>query len=97
MVITHAPPRHIHDAEDLCHRGFRCFRWLIDRYSPSYFIHGHIHRHFNDPSERMTVVGKTKVINTYGYHIFDIEHEKMVGETDQYPGQQSCRRPGQEF
>jgi uncharacterized protein len=72
IVITHAPPRHIHDAEDRCHRGFQSFRWLIERYSPKYFIHGHIHRHFTDPSERITVVDKTKVINTYGYQILEI-------------------------
>ncbi|MCP5054788.1 MAG: Icc-like protein, partial [bacterium] len=41
IVITHAPPRFIHDAEDPCHRGFRIFRWFIDKYQPSYFIHGH--------------------------------------------------------
>ena len=23
MVVTHAPPRHIHDAEDRCHGGLR--------------------------------------------------------------------------
>jgi Icc-related predicted phosphoesterase len=75
IVVAHAPPRFIHDAEDLCHRGFRCFRWLIDKYQPDYFIHGHIHRHFSDPSERMSVVDATKVINTYGYHILEIETE----------------------
>jgi Icc-related predicted phosphoesterase len=42
IIITHAPPRHIHDAEDRCHRGFKSFRWLLDKYSPLYFIHGHI-------------------------------------------------------
>ena len=73
LVITHAPPRHIHDAEDLCHRGFRSFRWLIDHYRPMYFIHGHIHVNFNDPTERVTIINKTKVVNTYGYHIFDID------------------------
>ena len=25
IIITHAPPRHIHDGEDQCHRGFECF------------------------------------------------------------------------
>jgi Icc-related predicted phosphoesterase len=75
VVVAHAPPRFINDAEDLCHRGFRCFRWLIDKYQPDYFIHGHIHRHFSDPSERMSVVDATKVINTYGYHILEIETE----------------------
>jgi Icc-related predicted phosphoesterase len=72
IIMTHAPPRHIHDAEDRCHRGFKSFRWLIDKYSPQYFIHGHIHAHFTDPSQRITTVSHTKVINTYGYHVFDV-------------------------
>ena len=76
LVITHAPPRHIHDAEDPCHRGFRSFRWLIDHYRPMYFIHGHIHVNFNDPTERVTIINKTNVVNTYGYHIFDIDAEQ---------------------
>jgi len=73
VVITHAPPRHIHDAEDPCHKGFECFRRLIEKYQPSYFIHGHIHREFPDPSERITVVDTTKVVNTYGYFLLEIE------------------------
>ena len=73
VVITHAPPRHIHDAEDPCHKGFECYRRLIEKYQPSYFIHGHIHREFPDPSERITVVDKTKVMNTYGYFFLEIE------------------------
>ena len=72
IIITHAPPRYIHDAEDLCHRGFKSFRWLIDRYSPNYFIHGHIHAEFNDPAERITIINKTKVVNTYGYYLFEV-------------------------
>ncbi len=76
LVITHAPPRHIHDAEDPCHRGFRSFRWLIDHYRPMYFIHGHIHANFNDPTERVTIINKTNVVNTYGYHIFDIDADR---------------------
>ena len=73
VVVTHAPPRYVHDAEDLCHRGFRSYRWLIDKYQPDFFIHGHIHREFSDPSERVTVVDATKVVNTYGYNILEIE------------------------
>ena len=74
MVVTHAPPRHIHDAEDPCHRGFECFHRLIKKYQPGYFIHGHIHRLFDDPADRVTVVGKTRVVNTYGYNILEIEN-----------------------
>ena len=69
----HYGGRAVHDSEDLCHRGFKCFRWLIDKYQPDYFIHGHIHRHFSDPSERVTAVDATKVVNTYGYNILEIE------------------------
>ena len=73
VVITHAPPRHIHDAQDPCHKGFECYRRLIEKYRPSYFIHGHIHREFCDPAERITVVETTKVVNTYGYCLLEIE------------------------
>ena len=71
IVITHAPPRYIHDAEDLCHRGFACFVSLIEKYNPKYFVHGHIHKSFNSPLDRVTLYGKTKVINTCGYNILE--------------------------
>lgn len=72
IVITHAPPRYIHDAEDRCHKGFKSFRYLIDKYSPRHFIHGHTHANFADPSQRITVVNRTRVINSYGYYLFEI-------------------------
>ncbi|MBF0258333.1 MAG: metallophosphoesterase [Desulfamplus sp.] len=78
IVMTHSPPRHIHDAEDLCHRGFRSFCKIIDKYKPDYFIHGHIHQHFVSPKERITTVNTTKVINTYGYHIIEIHDGKTA-------------------
>ena len=73
VVFTHAPPRHIHDAEDPCHKGFKCFRWLIDKYQPSYFIHGHIHKKFSDENDRLTTLKTTKVVNTYGFYLLEIE------------------------
>jgi len=78
IIITHAPPRHIHDAEDQCHKGFKIYQWLIDHYSPRYFIHGHIHANFDDPSQRISIVNTTKVINTYGYYLFEIADEQIV-------------------
>ncbi len=71
IVIAHAPPRHIHDAEDLCHRGFACFIKFIKKYSPKYFIHGHIHNQFINPLDRVSLHEKTKVINTCGYNILE--------------------------
>jgi len=72
LVISHASPRFIHDAEDPCHRGFRAYRQFIDKYQPRYFIHGHIHTLFEDDSERITKVHSTTVINSYGYYVLEI-------------------------
>jgi len=74
IVVTHAPPRHIHDAEDRCHRGFESFLKLISRFKPRYFIHGHIHAHFAEPSQRVTLVGNTRVINTFAFHLLEVDH-----------------------
>lgn len=73
IIITHAPPRYIHDEEDPCHRGFKSYNKLIERYQPDYFIHGHIHKKFTDASQRVTLAGRTKVINTFGYNILEID------------------------
>lgn len=72
MIITHAPPRHIHDKEDLCHRGFECFNTLIQKYRPDYFIHGHIHREFDTQSDRITHVNHTQIINTCGHTLIEV-------------------------
>jgi len=71
-VVTHAPPRHVKDGEDRCHKGFNCYRTLIEKYNPRFFIHGHIHRFFDKPEDRVTMVAQTQVINTYGHHIFEL-------------------------
>jgi len=73
VVVTHAPPRHVHDAEDPCHRGFECFRRLINKYHPGYFLHGHIHTNFSNSADRVTTVNSTKVVNAYGYYLLEIE------------------------
>ena len=66
VVLTHTPPRGIHDQETNVHGGYHAFRWLIKYFKPAYFFHGHIHVYTEDEIIE-TVVGKTKVINTYGH------------------------------
>ena len=72
VVISHAAPRHLNDREDLCHRGFVCFRRLIDRYRPHYFLHGHVHGHFASPEERLTMVQRTTVVNCTGSYLIEV-------------------------
>jgi uncharacterized protein len=66
IFISHAPPWGIHDQEDLPHQGIKAFRWLIRVFQPAYHFHGHIHVYHPDAVTE-TQVGKTLVVNTYGY------------------------------
>jgi uncharacterized protein len=68
VVVTHAPPWGIHDKEDLPHQGIKAFKWLINVFKPSLFLHGHVHIYRSD-SETITNIGQTRVINTFGFHV----------------------------
>ena len=71
IFLTHAAPRHIHDREDPCHKGFDCFNWFIKRFSPTYLVHGHIHL-YDMSEERITKVASTTVVNAYSHCIIDL-------------------------
>ena len=71
IIISHAPPRFIHDKDDPCHKGFRSFMPLIEKQKPAWFVHGHIHTFFNDPADRITQVCETQVLNSYGFFFFE--------------------------
>jgi uncharacterized protein len=76
ILITHAPPLGIHDRQDPCHRGFRAFRTFMDRFQPSYLIHGHVHVY--NPAETIeTMYNRTRVINTYGYRSLEIDEGRL--------------------
>lgn len=70
ILITHAPPYGMGDGEDLCHRGFKAFLSFIDKFSPSFVIHGHVHLDDRN-AERVIMRGKTKVINVYGAYLLE--------------------------
>jgi len=72
IIFAHSPLRHLHDAEDRCHRGFRCFHNLIRRVKPCFFLHGHIHASFRDDTERISTISTTSVINCCGYYVFEV-------------------------
>jgi Icc-related predicted phosphoesterase len=66
ILVTHAPPRHIHDQEDRAHQGFEVFRWFLKTFRPRYHLHGHIHI-YNNRTITRTQFHETEVINTYPY------------------------------
>jgi uncharacterized protein len=41
IIVTHVPPKGIHDGKDFAHRGFPAFNKMITHFKPQYFLHGH--------------------------------------------------------
>ncbi len=70
ILVTHAPAADIHDLPDLPHRGFRCFRDLLDQYHPKLFVHGHVHATYGNFT-RSDVYKDTLVVNAYEYYMID--------------------------
>lgn len=71
ILLTHAPPRGIHDKKDKCHWGFKTYLWFIKKFKPKYLVHGHIHLY--DLSEvRCTNWKNTTIVNAYGHYIINI-------------------------
>lgn len=75
IFLTHASPRHIHDKEDPCHRGFNCFNKFLKKYNPTYMVHGHIHL-YDQNEERSGVYGKTTIINAYSHCVIELPSPK---------------------
>ncbi|MDR1419598.1 MAG: metallophosphoesterase [Treponema sp.] len=70
ILLTHASPRGIHDREDKCHWGFKCFLDFMRLFKPKYLVHGHIHL-YSLSDLRISRYGDTQVINAYSHHVID--------------------------
>jgi uncharacterized protein len=68
VLITHAPPRGIHDQPDRCHTGFDAFGWFLTTFQPRYHLHGHIHK--RDTGH--THLGSTDVMNVYPFRELEV-------------------------
>ena len=71
ILLTHAPARGLGDLDTRAHRGFACFVWLLDKYKPKYFIHGHVHRSYGFRVPQKTQRNETVIINACEYCAFD--------------------------
>ena len=74
ILVTHAPPRGIHDGKDLCHTGFKCFLWFMRTFKPGYLVHGHVHLYsLND--KRVSQYWQTTVVNAYNHIVIDLPQQ----------------------
>lgn len=71
ILVAHAPAFQLNDMEDLPHRGFSCFRELMEKYEPKLFVHGHVHATYGSRFKRRDAFGKTTVINAYEYYVVE--------------------------
>jgi len=70
ILVTHSPPREIHDGEDPAHRGFRAFRQLLSWAKPPLMVHGHLHAVRNLETTE-TMYASTRVVNVFPYRLID--------------------------
>ncbi|MEX2030776.1 MAG: metallophosphoesterase [Anaerolineales bacterium] len=71
VLVTHAPPRGIHEGPDRVHRGFVAFRNLVRSARPRLMVHGHSHIHAN-VDESQTMLDGTRVVNVFPYRNLEI-------------------------
>ena len=73
IVVTHAPAQGYGDAEDYAHRGFECLADFIDKYKPSYLVHGHVHMEYGGGSiHRELHRGPTTIINACERYVLEL-------------------------
>ncbi|MBQ8813061.1 MAG: metallophosphoesterase family protein [Lachnospiraceae bacterium] len=71
IVVAHAAPQGVGDADDFVHRGFSAFLKLIEKYHPRYLLHGHVHLRYGINIKREQEYLGTKVINVCGQYTLD--------------------------
>lgn len=71
ILLTHAPAEGLNDGDDLPHKGFSSFIGLLDKYSPKYFIHGHVHLNYDRKYKRVCTYKKTIVVNGYRSYVLE--------------------------
>ncbi len=72
ILITHSPAYQINDSDDLAHTGFKCFRKLLEKYKPKYFVHGHVHINYGRDFVRESEYMDTTIINAFERYIIEI-------------------------
>jgi len=76
IVMSHAPVAGVHDKDDVCHSGFKCFRDLIEEFKPLLWMHGHIHPEGQNKKQE-TMLGETLITNVFSSKIIEIDNCKI--------------------
>lgn len=72
VLVTHSPPRDIHDGKDLPHRGFKSMLRFMDWYRPRFMLHGHVHT-WDRRKQTVTQYNDTCIMNINPVTVIDVE------------------------
>lgn len=78
ILVTHAPAFELGDQSDLPHRGFKAFRKLMNKFSPKYMFHGHVHMCYGHNLKRQYQYGDTTIINAYERYFIEIDTDHLA-------------------
>ena len=86
ILVSHSPALGINDADDLPHRGFLGLTELLIRYSPTLFLHGHVHLNYGRQIKREETYMNTRVVNAFERYVFDVEIPDAPGKQGIFGG-----------
>ena len=72
ILVSHAPPRDVNDRGDPAHRGFEALRGFLEKWRPTYHLHGHVHLWDRSQPFQQRFAG-TEVINVFPYRVLELE------------------------
>lgn len=72
ILVTHAPPRGLGDANDPAHWGFEAFLPLLEKRKPRYLLHGHVHVRYGHQLPRIRVYQDTTLVNACERYVLEI-------------------------
>jgi hypothetical protein len=70
ILVTHAPPFGVGEAQDPAHVGFVAFLRLIKTFRPLLHAHGHVHPYGRQIPERL--MGPTRIVNVIPSRLIDV-------------------------
>lgn len=70
VLLTHAPPLGLGDADDLPHVGIQALHPVIELLQPTWHLHGHIHPYGKSMPDRQ--VGATTIRNVIPWKMLDV-------------------------
>ena len=81
ILVTHAPAEGLGDSEDVAHWGFPALRAFLDKYRPSYHVHGHVHMTYGQGIPRLQTYNGTTIITAYERYALELP-DREVPEKD---------------